>query len=658
MTKYNVTEKDELMNTDSVLWKPDSYLLEKSYVAQLMKKMGVKNRAELWKKSVSDVGKFWELMSEEMGFVWQKKYEKVLNDSKGLPWCEWFVGGELNITTHCVDRHAQSSLAEKTAIIYESENGKVETYTYQQLFQQVNRAASALKASGINRGDVVGLVMPMVPETVIQIFALFKIGAIALPVFSGFGEDAISERLEQAKAKMVFTCDGTLRRGKKVAIREVAKAAGFKVSTVKKIVTVERLGRLDNLHPQEEAWSEWISKGSETKTTPLPSESTAILLFTSGTTGKPKGAVHTHVGCLATIAKEHRYAFNVDSESRFFWFTDIGWMMGPWEIIGATYWGATLVLYDGAPDFPNPSRVWELVEKHKLTHLGISPTLIRSLMKHGDEFVQSASKNSLKFLGSTGEPWDPESYQWYFEKVGQKKCPIINISGGTEVIGCLLSPLPIDSLKACSLGGPALGVDVDVFDESGHSIQGGIGHLVVRKPIPSMTTGFLNDSQRYLDTYFSKFENTWYHGDWARVDSEGQWFLHGRSDDTIKVAGKRIGPSEYESSLMESDSVAEAAAVGVPDSLKGEVCVCFVVLKPGKTAGDELLKNLEQLVVKSLGKALAAKSIHVIPELPKTRSGKIVRGTIRKAYLGEKTGDMTSVENPRALEFIRQAGAK
>jgi acetyl-CoA synthetase len=388
----------------------------------------------------------------------------------------------------------------------------------------------------------------------------------------------------------------------------------------------------------------------------MDAEDTALVLYTSGTTGKPKGTVHTHAGAMAQCAKELGYGFDVKPGDVFFWVTDIGWMMGPWEMIGATFFGAALVLFEGAPNYPNPDRLWEIVERHQVTHLGISPTAIRLLKTSPLDWVRKHDLGSLRILGSTGEPWDPDSYGWYFEHVGGKRCPIINISGGTEILGCHLMPLPITALKPCTLRGPGLGMDVDVFDDDGKPIRGGIGHLVCKKPAPSMTKGFLGDPERYIETYFTRFgPDVWYHGDWAKVDEDGFWFLYGRSDDTIKVAGKRVGPAEVEAALIAHPAVAEAAAVGVPHDIKGETVVCFVVLRPGQAESEPLRDELREQVVKHLGKTLKPEVLKFVRMLPKTRSAKIVRGAIRRRYLGLPLGDVASVENPDSIEEIARA---
>jgi acetyl-CoA synthetase len=380
-----------------------------------------------------------------------------------------------------------------------------------------------------------------------------------------------------------------------------------------------------------------------------------LLLYTSGTTGKPKACVHTPFGILATTGKELRYAFDVKSSDRFFWYTDIGWMMGPWELLGALQYGASVMLYEGVPDFPNPDRIWKIIDDYKITHLGISPTAVRVLKKAGDQWLNSYRLESLRILGSTGEPWDEESWIWFFEKVGKSRCPIINISGGTEVMGCLLMPSPLHALKPCSLSGPALGVRSEIWDENGKKMEQGLGHLVCLTPMPSMTKGFLNSPERYLETYFEKFgDRVWYHGDWAFCDEDGFWFLRGRSDDTIKIAGKRIGPNEFESALMNDRRVAEAAAVGIPHELKGECVYCYVVLKAAPENVESVRAELMKMMSQAVGKAMSPDKIYFVSALPKTRSGKILRGLIRKIALGE-SGDFSAAENEASLDAIRAA---
>jgi len=401
------------------------------------------------------------------------------------------------------------------------------------------------------------------------------------------------------------------------------------------------------------AWEDLMARDlPPVPTAELEAEDYAMIIYTSGTTGLPKGTVHTHAGCLAQMTKEVGYYFDTKPEDVFFWVTDIGWMMGPWEMIGTTALGATFVIFEGAPDYPEPDRLWGMIERHKVSIFGISPTAIRLLMRSEDSWVKKHDLSSLRILGSTGEPWDPESYRWFFEKVGGSRCPIINISGGTEIVGCLLSPLPITELKACTLRGPGLGMDVDVFNEEGKSVRNEVGYLVCKKPAPSMTKAFWGDKERYLETYFSKWPEIWFHGDWAIVDEDGFWFLQGRADDTIKVSGRRTGPAEVEAALMRHPACAEAATIGVPHDIKGEAIVCFVVLKKESSQPKELEQEMIAKVGEVLGKTLRPEKIIFVSALPKTRSAKIVRRALKAKYLGKEVGDLSSMENPQDLEDI------
>ena len=641
-----------------IIWEPYGDYLEKSNIRRFMNKYGIETYEELIKRSTEDIEWFWDACLKDLGVEWYQPYEKIMDMSKGFPWTKWFIGGKINIAHNCLDRHIQKGGGDKLALVWEGDDGAIRKLTYQEIYEKSNQLANALKELGIKKGDTIGIYMPMCPEIVIAMFACFKIGAPAIPVFSGFGYKALATRLEDAEAKVLFTADGGLRRGKQVLIKPEADKALEEVPSIQKVVVFRRLGvEVPMKSGRDVDWEDFISgKSTEFETEKLDAEDYSLIIYTSGTTGKPKGTVHTHAGALAQMAKEVGYYFDTKPEDMFFWLTDIGWMMGPWEVIGVQFHYGTYLFFEGVPNYPEPDRLWKLVEDHKINILGISPTAIRLLMTYGDEWVEKHNLSSLRVLGSTGEPWDPHSYMWYFEKVGKKRCPIINISGGTEIVGCLLSPLPICSLKPCTLRGPGLGMDIDVFDDEGKPIRGGIGHLVCKKPAPSMTKGFLKDPQRYLDTYFSRFgENIWYHGDWAHIDEDGFWFLHGRSDDTIKIAGKRTGPAEIEAALNEHSAVQESAAIGVPDEIKGEAVVCFVVLAPGYEPSEEIREELKAQVVKHLGKTLKPKELKFVKALPKTRSAKIVRGAIRRKYLGQDPGDLSSVENPEAIEEISKA---
>jgi acetyl-CoA synthetase len=639
-----------------VIWEPDGDYLTKSNIVRFMKKHKIKDYNHLIQRSTSDVEWFWKAALKDLGVEWFTPYTRILDMSKGFPWAKWFVAGKINIVHNILDRHLKKR-GRQTMILWEGDDGKTRSLTYAEVNAEVCRVANGLKKLGVKKGDTVGIYMPMVPEICIALYACLKIGAAVIPVFSGFGSMALATRLEDGEAKVLFTSDGAVRRGKAVPTKEEADKALAMVKCVKHVVVYRRTGANVPMKKGRDLFWEDLVAGQKTAcpTAKLPAEHTSMIIYTSGTTGKPKGTVHTHAGALAQMAKELGYYFDVKPEDVFFWVTDIGWMMGPWMMIGVPFHGGRFLVYEGVPNWPGQDRLWEVVERNRVTTLGISPTAIRLMMTYPESEVTKHDLSRLRILGSTGEPWDPHSYMWFFEKVGGKRCPIINISGGTEIVGCLLSPLPITSLKPCTLRGPGLGMDIDVFDEDGKSIQGGIGHLVCKKPAPSMTKGFLKDPKRYLDTYFSRWPNVWYHGDWALKDEDGFWFLHGRSDDTIKVAGKRTGPAEIEAALNEHAAVTESAAIGAPHDIKGESVVCFVVLGPGYAPSEELREELKGQVVKHLGKTLKPEALKFVKALPKTRSAKIVRGVIRRQYLGQPPGDLASVENPEAVAEISRA---
>lgn len=645
-----------------VIWEPTNDYLN-CRVSDFMRANGISDYKELIKRSQEDTEWFWSSAMEYMGFQWNRPYSQLLDTSKGFEWAQWFKDGQLNIVSNVLDWHLEEGRSagdrksvgkSHQAIIWEGEDGRSRTLTYGELSKLVGKTAALLTKLEVKSGDAVGIYMPMVPEVVAVLMACLKIGAVAVPVFSGYGPHPLAARLNDAKARVLFTADSGKRRGKFIPIKAEVDEACEQSPVVEHVIVFDHCQTKPSMKAGRDIdFASAIAGLDEAPTkADISAEAPSMYLYTSGTTGKPKGTVHTHGGALAQIAKELGFAFDCKSSDVFFWVTDIGWMMGPWEMIGTLFWGATMVIFEGYPGYPEPDKVWKICARHKVTTLGISPTLIRHLKAQGDEWVKKHDLSSLRLLGSTGEPWDHDSYMWFFEKVGGGKCPIINISGGTEVVGCLLMPLPVMPLKPCTLGGPGLGMAIDVFTEDGRSVVNEIGHLVCKKPAPSMTRGFLGDPQRYLETYFEKYPGIWYHGDWAKVDEDGSWFLFGRSDDTIKVAGKRVGPGEVESVLVEHKQVAEAAVIGVPHPVKGQALVCFVVMMPNAQISDDLVRDLREMVGERLGAVLKPDAILPVKALPKTRSGKIVRGTIRRKYLGEPVGDLSSVENPDALDYI------
>jgi len=640
-----------------VIWKPTDEYIAKTNVKRFMNKHNIKTYSELIKRSTEDLNWFWNAVVEDLNIEWYKPYEKIYDDSKGIQWTKWFINGKTNIVHNCIDKHIKAGRKDSTALIWENEQGQTRKLSYWEFYQQVNKLANAMKKLGISKGDRVGIYMPMVPEIVIGFLAAIKIGAVSVPIFSGFGAPALASRLDIAGAKLLLTADGSHRRGKSIDIKKEVDKAVPNISSLEHVIVYKNTEIEVPWNNEVDIWwDDAISKMSEECNTEwMDSEDYAMIIFSSGTTGRPKGTVHTHGGALAQIVKELGYYFDVKEKDVFFWLTDIGWMMGPWMITGVCSLGASIIIYEGAPNYPKPDRLWEFVEKHKITHFGISPTAIRMLMRFGEQWPKKHDLSSLRVLGSTGEPWDSDSWSWFFKNIGRENIPIINISGGTEIVGCFLSPLPINSLKPCTLRGPGLGMAIDVFDENGRPIRGEMGHLVATKPAPSMTRGFWNEHDRYIETYWSKWPNVWYHGDWASIDDDGFWFLHGRSDDTIKIAGRRTGPAEIEAALIEHPAVSEAATIGVPDEIKGEDIVSFVVLKPDFNPNEELREELKQQVINIMGKTLKPRDIKFVKDLPKTRSAKIVRRKIKTVFLDEEWGDISSIENPQALNEIKNA---
>jgi acetyl-CoA synthetase len=664
-----MTESLSLDEIDEIVYEPTENALEGSNVAEFMRKHGIDDFEELHRRSTtaidgvdaSGLDWFWDEVVDHLGLEFDEAYDAVRDASDGPQFTDWYVGGELNIAHNVVDRHASvdSPNRNNVACIWEGEDGEVREITFHELHRQTNRVANALEKRGIETGDTVGLYMPMVPEVISILYGCFKIGAIAVPIFSGFGVDATATRIADAECSVLFTGDGFYRRGDEVRLKQSADEAIQQAGHVEQTIVYDRLGAdVPWTDERDEWWDDAVgTQEDEYETKSLSSDQESMLLYSSGTTGKPKGIVHTHAGGLVQPAKEIYFSFDHDPADRFFWVSDIGWMMGPWMLIGNHAFGGTVFMYEGAPDHPEPDRFWEMIDRHGLTVFGISPTAIRALQKHGDEWLEGHDLSSLRLLGSTGEPWDPESWLWFHENVGGGEAPIMNISGGTEIFGCFLQPLPTHSLKPCTLGGPALGMDVDVVNARGESIADTDerGYLVAKSSAPSMTKSLWSGDARYLEEYWSRFDDMWDHGDWAQKDDDGFWFLHGRSDDVLNVAGRKVGPAEVEGALIEHDAVNAAAAVGAEDDTKGTAIVAYVILESGHEEGDALAGELREQVGEELGKPFMPREVLFVDEFPKTQSGKIVRRLIQAAYEDGELGDLSSIENPDALDGIREA---
>ena len=637
-------------------WSPTEPYLARSRLRRFASANGLDNYDALLRWATDDLERFWRAVDRDLGLVWTAPYTRVMDTSAGLPWTTWWTGGRMNYVGTALRAERGP---ERLATIAEREDGTVERRTYAELRAEVLRFAAGLRALGVTKGDRVGIFLPMGTECVVAVLALGALGAVYIPIFSGYGAEAIAGRLRDCDASVLICADGFHRRGAVVPMKETADVAADGAPTVKTVIVAERLGRAYAKRERDVTWAEVMRRGAE----PLvawedtSAEDPFMIIYTSGTTGLPKGAVHVHGGFPVKAAQDLAHCFDLQNGDVMFWFTDIGWMMGPWLIAGGLLLGATIVLYDGTPDFPDESRIWAMIERHKVTHLGISPTAIRGLMRAGEGPVRMHDRSSLLVLGSTGEPWNPDPWWWYFRTVGEERCPIINYSGGTEISGGILGCTTWTDIQPGSFRGPVPGMAADVVDDQGRSVRGEVGELVIRAPWPGMTRGFWKDRERYLETYWRRLPDTWVHGDWARIDADGFWYILGRSDDTLKVAGKRVGPAEVESAAVAHPAVLEAAAVGVPDELKGEAIALFVVLRPGQSAGADLTSGIKDVVAEQLGKPLRPKSVEFVDQLPKTRNAKVLRRVIRGAYLGlPDLGDTSALENPQAVESIRRLG--
>lgn len=611
--------------------------LSGSNVARFMKRHGISDYNELVRRANGDVAWYWDAVSEDLGLGWHRRYDRVLDSSAGLPWTKWFVGGKCNIVSNAIDRHAREN-PDKTAYIFAGEN-HLKKVTYGQLDYEVGRLASALKQAGVGRGDVVGIYLPMVAEAFYAAFACSKIGAVHATVFSGFSAPALRERLADSRAKMLITADTARRRGKDIDLK-VQWSKAVEGTRVSKIVSV-------NGH--ENNYDDFVRGHNKCETEVMDAEDPLFILYTSGTTGRPKGTLQVHGGFMAVAAQQASYLIDMKPDDVLFWYADIGWITGQvWVVYGSPLVGGTSLVYEDALDYPDAALWSRLVEQNKVSIFGAAPTAIRMFMKSG---TPKADLSSLRMLACTGEPINSEAWNWFYDKVGGRKCPVINLSGGTEIGGAILSALPVMPLKECTVGVPIPGFDAGVFDEQGRPASE--GYLVIKKPWPSMTRGILNDPDRFIDTYWSRYKDVWYHGDIVLVDADGLWYMRGRADDVIKVAGHRIGTAEVEAAVSSHPAVEEAVAVGKPDELKGEVIVVCAIAKEGIDR-DGLKAEIARRVEDAIGRFARPDEVRIVQDLPRTRTGKLVRRLVRARVTGESVSgqDLSTVENPASIEGI------
>ncbi len=647
------TESIDVLLKEKRLFKPSKEFVEQSNVKKWMDAHKIKSYEQLLKKS-QDQEWFWGEMAKET-VEWYSPPKKILEWKP--PYAQWFVGAKYNIVHDALDKHQKTKTRDKIAYIFEGEPGDVRKITYRELYEEVNKLANALRELGIKKGDRVGIYLPMIPELPISMLACAKIGAIHIVVFSGFSSKALEDRLTESEAKLLITCDGTWRRGKPIELKKNSDEGVANVKTIEHVIVYKRIGEQLTISWKQGRdlwWHDITNKQNpECKTEKMDANDVLFLLYTSGTTGKPKGTIHAHGGYAVGVATTLKWIFDIKEEDIWWCAADIGWITGHSYIVYAPLMlGTTSIIYEGTPDYPKPDRWWEIIEKFKVSILYTSPTAVRMFMGLGEKWLESHDLSSLRLLGSVGEPINPEAWMWYYKFVGKEKCPIMDTWWQTESGMQCISPLPISTLKPGSAVRPFPGLDAAVFDDKGKKVKEKGGHLVQTTPWPAMFRGVYKNPERYMKTYWSQFPNIYLSGDVGRIDKDGYFWVQGREDDVLKVAGHRIGNSEVESALVSHPSVAEAAVVGKPDQIKGEIIVAFVILKEGIQFSDALREELRGHVSKQIGPIAKPSEVLFVSALPKTRSGKIMRRVIRAKLLGEPVGDISTLMNPEAVEEI------
>jgi len=616
-----------------------------------MKKHEISSLDELCIKSKNNLEWFWESVDEDIGIVWDEPYTKTLDTSNGIAWAKWFVNGKTNIYKSSVEKFTKKT-PEKIAYDFISEDGIQTKLSYFELNSKVSKFANGLKSLGVKKGDVIAIYLPMIEEAIISILAAAKIGAVQTIIFSGYSSESLQIRLQDCKAKILLTSDGFHRKGKSISQKTIVENA-IVDTNIEKIVVVPYKG-IDQYEKSNkiEFYDKLILNQSNSCSTEImDSEDPLFILYTSGTTGKPKGVIHTHGGFSVFAGHQASYLVNMGENDRLFWPADIGWITGlVWNVYGLLLTGSNAIIYDGALDFPNSDRVWEILSNYKATIFGISPTAVRLFKKINAKPLEKYSLDTLQNIPTTGEPLDEDSWWWLFEKVGNKKIPIMNLSGGTEIGGAMLSVFPGMKLKPSTVGIPVPGMDLDIVDEDGNQIRGNNGYLIIKQPWPAMTRGLLNDDERYLETYWSKFENIWFHGDYVLADVDNLWYMKGRADDVINVSGHRMSTSEIEHTVISHNKISDAASISIPDELTGEAIVVFFV--PENKNEVNLEADIIEHINKKIGKIAKPKLIFQLSDLPKTRTGKIMRRLLKAKLTGNPLGDLSSLENPDILKEI------
>ena len=650
---FPMAKKDDgvqVLLKEKRIFKPSLKFVNQSNVKRWMDQHKIKSYGQLLKKA-QDLEWFWEEAAKETVSI--KGYKKVLQWKP--PYAQWFAGARYNIVQDALDRHKDS---QKVAYYFEGEPGDTQQITYHDLYREVCRLANALNQLGVKKGDRIGIYLPMIPALPIAMLACAKLGAIHSVVFSGFSAKALRDRLNDSKSKLLITCDSFYRRGKTVPLKQQADEALKEAPTVSKIVVFQRTKEKLSMKKGRDLWWHQLIKdqSAECKTKLVEANDPLFLLYTSGTTGKPKGVIHAHGGYAVGTSLTLKWVFDLKEEDVWWCAADVGWITGHSYIVYAPLiLGATSIMYEGAPDWPAPDRWWELIERYKVSVFYTSPTSVRLFMKLGEEHLQKHDLSSLRLLGSVGEPINPEAWIWYYNHVGNKRCQIMDTWWQTETGSFVIAPLPITPLKPGSATRPLPGYAAEVYDDRGRAVKNAGGNLVLLNPWPSMLRGVYGNPKRFQETYWSKYKDTYLAGDIARKDSDGCFWIQGRADDVLKVSGHRIGNSEIESALVSHPAVVEAAVIGKPHQLKGESITSFVILKKGISYSEELRKELREHVAKEMGKISRPDEVLFVSDLPKTRSGKIMRRVIKAKALGQEVGDLSTLANPEAVEEIGRA---
>jgi len=636
------------------VFKPASKIVENSNIKKWMDIQNIENYEELLEKAENNPEWFWDEIAKEL--EWFNSYKGVLKWNP--PYAEWFLDGKFNIVHNALDRHIEGNNKDKIAYIWEGEGGETKKLTFYDLWREVNKFANALKELGVEKGDTVSIYLPMIPELPVAMLACAKIGAIHSVVFSGFWAKAFQERINDSESKIAITTDGFTRRGKMIPLKENVDDILDKTPSVKNLIVVKHAGLDIEMQDGRDLWWHEITADMDETcdTEVMDSEDPLFILYTSGTTGKPKGVVHVHGGYAVGVYATLKFVFDLKDDDIWWCAADIGWITGHSYIVYAPLLlGVTSIIYEGTPDYPDPGRLWKMVEDYKVTVFYTAPTTVRMFMKFGEKWPDKYDLSSLRLLGSVGEPINPEAWVWYYKYIGGGKCPIMDTWWQTETGMHLITPLPVSDLKPGSAVKPFPTVKADIYDEDGNSLKDKGGHLVIKSPWPSMFRTLYKDPQRYIDAYWSKFENVYLSGDVGRIDDEGYFWIQGREDDVLNVAGHRISTAEVESALVSSEGVAEAAVVGKPDPIKGEEIAAFVVLKEGNKPGEDFRNELKHHVRVEIGPIATPTYLNFVDDLPKTRSGKIMRRVIKAKVKGEDVGDISTLANPEAVDGLDKA---